>query len=108
MFSLALDDVRDRWGVIKGGVELLDLATKGWLRGYVAHAYGFQGLTDDIEEARRRFQGRAVIERASIEDILFLMEGRPSWSTSEKGTRKGQSAPGESRNRDRVVPEGRD
>lgn len=86
VFSSSLDRVRESWGVVRGDVEMLDAEARRWFRGYVAQAYGFQGLTDNIEEARRRFHGQAVVERASIEDILFLMEGRQSWSASEKGT----------------------
>jgi len=74
VFSSSIDDIRDCWGRVKGGLELLEGDKTDFFRGCRVHSFGFEALTDDAAEARRRFGGRAVVERASLEDILFLME----------------------------------
>ena len=76
VFSETQDLIRDRWGLVKGGLELLDEAVKIGFQGLRTNAHGFEALTDDIETARRRFAGLALVERASLEDILVLLGRR--------------------------------
>jgi hypothetical protein len=39
---------------------------------------GIEALVEDGETARRRFGERAVVERATLDDVLLLLEaGRP-------------------------------
>ena len=77
VFSETQDDLRETWGVVKGGLELLDDDVKAGFQGLRTNAHGFEALTDDVESARRRFEGQALVERASLEDILVLL-GRSS------------------------------
>jgi len=63
--------------VVRGGLELLDGPTKEAFPGLRVTPHGFEGLMADAE-ARRRFEGRALVERASLEDIVVLMEGGSS------------------------------
>ena len=37
-----------------------------------AHAFGFEALTGDAPALRRRLGEAAVVERASLDEILFL------------------------------------
>ena len=76
VFSRSQDDLRESWGVVKGGLDLLEREGREAFRGLRVHAHGFEGLTDDAEGARRRFEGRALVERASLEDILVLLGRR--------------------------------
>jgi len=78
VFTTSQDDLRETWGVVKGGLELLEEQGQALFQGLRRNAHGFEGLTRDLEGARRRFQGRALVERASLEDILVLMGRRKS------------------------------
>ena len=78
VFSLTQDSLRESWGVVKGGLELLDPELKREFQGLRTHSHGFEALTNDLDQARRRFGGRALVERATLEDILVLMGRRRS------------------------------
>ena len=78
VFSQSQDEVREHWAVIKGGLELLDDDVKASFQGLRVNAHGFEALTGDLEGARRRFEGQALVERASLEDILVLLGKRKS------------------------------
>ena len=76
VFSKTQDDLRDTWGVVKGGLELLDDDVKAGFQGLRTNAHGFEALTDDVEKARSFFHDQALVERASLEDILVLLGRR--------------------------------
>lgn len=86
MFSTTKDEVLERWGIVKGGPEMLDAGNRRFLKGVEASTVGFTGLTDDLEAARRRFSGAGVvIERASLEDIMvYLGKGCEATRTCER------------------------
>ena len=89
VFSATRDEVKDRWGLVKGGLELLDERHRSFLRGIETSAFSFTAITDDVEAARQRFSGRdVVIERASLEDVMFYL------SKARVGTDAGPSAEG--------------
>jgi ABC-2 type transport system ATP-binding protein len=73
VFSTSKDEVLENWGIVKAGKELLHEESRSFLKGYRKSEFGFEGLTDNRGEAVRRFGGDAVIERASLEDIMFLI-----------------------------------
>jgi len=60
--------------VVKGAPDLLKDERRAWFAGWEAGAHAFTGLTRDAEGIRRRLGGAPlVVERASLEDIMFLM-----------------------------------
>ncbi len=73
IFSSSRDEVFEKWVVVKGGLDLLADTGPGFFRGVQVTAYGFEGLCDDAGEAHRRFASRAVIEKPSLEDIMFFV-----------------------------------
>lgn len=73
VFSSPKDEVMDRWGVVKGGTEMLDSEARAFFEGVRVRAHGFEALTSRREEARRRFGDKVVIDRASLDDIMFLI-----------------------------------
>lgn len=73
VFSAAKDEVLEKWAVVKGGHELLNEDTPEFFKGIRKREFGFEALTSDAAEARRRFGRNAVIEKASLEDIMFYM-----------------------------------
>ena len=71
-FSTTREEVLERWGLVKGGLELLDRDTRGLFVGVVESEFGFVGLTRDVGEARTRLEGSTiVVERATLEDVVF-------------------------------------
>jgi ABC-2 type transport system ATP-binding protein len=73
VFSSPRDEVLDNWGVVRGGPELDEPGTRDLFRGIRKREFGIQALTDDAAGARRRLGRDAVIERASLEDIMFFL-----------------------------------
>jgi ABC-2 type transport system ATP-binding protein len=73
VFSSPKDDVMASWGVVKGGREILDAEARAFFEGVRIREHGFEALTSRVQEARRRFGDRVVIDRASLDDIMVLM-----------------------------------
>jgi ABC-2 type transport system ATP-binding protein len=71
VFSAIKDHILERWGLVKGGLELLDGLPREFFRGVRRGAHGFEALTDDVAAAGRRLGGAALIERPSLEDIIY-------------------------------------
>jgi ABC-2 type transport system ATP-binding protein len=76
VFSSAKDEILGHWGVVKGPNELLSEDNKGFFKGFREREFGFEALCSNLSEARRRFGQKAVIEKASLEDIMFYMTRR--------------------------------
>jgi ABC-2 type transport system ATP-binding protein len=73
VFSRPKDEVIGRWGVVRGGREILDAEARAFFEGVREREHGFEGLTSRVEAARQRFGDRVVIDRASLDDIMVLM-----------------------------------
>jgi ABC-2 type transport system ATP-binding protein len=76
VFSLPKDDIRDRWGLVKGPNDLLTAETRGLFKGLRQTSLGFEALADDLPAVCRAFDSRVAIDRATIEDIMLFIEGR--------------------------------
>jgi len=72
VLSTTKDEILENWGLVKGDTRLLDDSTRTLFEGLRTGEFGFEGLTSSIREARKRLSGRAVIEKASLDDILFF------------------------------------
>ncbi|MCD4829847.1 MAG: ABC transporter ATP-binding protein [Candidatus Cloacimonetes bacterium] len=73
VFSATREEVGERWCVVKGGRELLTAETTALFRGHRMSQFGFEALCDDTQAVRSRFGDDVVIERASLEDIMFYL-----------------------------------
>jgi len=73
VFCNTRDEVAERWRLVKGARELLTEDTAGLFRGHRLNQFGFEALCDDVAEMRRRFGDQVVMERASLEDIMFYL-----------------------------------
>ncbi len=67
------DDLKESWVLVKGGLELLDAGARYGFEGMKATPFGFEALARDGDTLRYRWEGRALLERASLEDIVVLM-----------------------------------
>ena len=73
MFSSTREEVFDRWFVVKGDPRMLDDSIRQALSGIDIGPHAFTGLTSDVAAIRRRLAGReAVVEAATLEDIMYL------------------------------------
>ncbi|KPK79783.1 MAG: sodium ABC transporter ATP-binding protein [Gemmatimonas sp. SM23_52] len=75
VFSAAKDEILKRWGLVKGGLELLERLPPGYFRGIRRGAHGFEALTDDAAAARRQLGDSALIEVATLDDIVLYTTG---------------------------------
>ena len=64
----------ENWALVKGGEELLGSALRPLFRGIRRGAHGVEALTPRAGEARRLLPPGCLVERASLEDIMVLMD----------------------------------
>lgn len=72
VFTRRCDDVRETYAVVRGSKDLLSDETRSLFEGVRPNDFGFEALTADTETARRIFGDQVVIERASLDEIMFL------------------------------------
>lgn len=70
VFSESKDSVQERYAVVKGGTELLDADIRKQFVSLRETSVGFQGLVYNRPQAEKLFGGYAVIEPATLEDIM--------------------------------------
>lgn len=72
-FSLDQDQLREKWVLVKGGLELLDGELRAAFAGLRTTPHGFEALAEDGPALRNRLDGEALFERATLDDIVVLM-----------------------------------
>lgn len=72
VFSSSKDEVLESWGLVKGGLDLLDALPADAFLGVRRGAHGFEAVTDDATAARARFGDAAIVERPTLDDIVLL------------------------------------
>jgi len=72
-FSERKDEILEKWAIIKGGAEILKPENQSLFRSIRRREFSVEALTDQAGEARRRLGGDAIIEKASLEDIMFYL-----------------------------------
>lgn len=72
VFDEMKDDVLDRYALIKGGSDLLDRDIRGWFIGLRETNHGFEGLVSDRAMAERHFKEMAIVEKPSLEEIIYF------------------------------------
>jgi len=79
LFSSTRDEIHSRWALVRGGGELLEPGLLPLLRGVARGAFGFRALTDRAGEVRARLRDTdAVVERASLDDLMSMLHRRDS------------------------------
>jgi ABC-2 type transport system ATP-binding protein len=73
VFSSPRDEILERWGVVKADEPALRGEIQTLLYGVRHGAHGCEALTNDIEAARSLLPAEAVIDKASLEDIVALL-----------------------------------
>ncbi|NUU76878.1 ABC transporter ATP-binding protein [Paenibacillus xylanilyticus] len=72
VFNETKDDVLERYTIVKGDMELLDSDTRDLFIGIRETAVGFEGLARNKEEAERLFGSFALLQRPSLEDLIYF------------------------------------
>jgi ABC-2 type transport system ATP-binding protein len=76
VFSLPQDELRDRWGIVKGDGTLLERLSGLNVRGARRVAGAVEALVADAAAARARCGPEVVIDRPSLDDVMvFLTRG---------------------------------
>lgn len=71
VFSKTKDKVLESYGIVKGGNDLLNSQTRKEFLGIRETNVGFEALTKDQDKIRRLFKDKVIIEKPSLEDIMF-------------------------------------
>jgi ABC-2 type transport system ATP-binding protein len=74
VFSLPKDEIQETWAVVKGGSELLNGRLRPQFRAIRETPHYVEALTSDLRSFRSELPPGAVIEKASIEDIMVFMD----------------------------------
>ncbi len=73
IFSTTRDELLDSYAIVKGGHELLKESCRPLFVGCHESSMGVTALTADRKQAERILHDQAVIERASLEDIMIFL-----------------------------------
>ena len=71
VFSKTKDKVLESYGIVKGGNDLLNSQTRKEFLGIRETNVGFEALTKNQNKIRRLFKDKVIIEKPSLEDIMF-------------------------------------
>ncbi|AMB94043.1 ABC transporter ATP-binding protein [Aerococcus sanguinicola] len=72
VFNASTLDLRDRYRLVKGPVELLeDPEIVALLEGIQTSPHGFKALSQDTQALKENYGQALMIERASLEDIMY-------------------------------------
>ncbi len=72
IFSRSKDEILENYGIIKGGNDLLNDENRKMFSGIRKSDYGFEALSENVAEIRRNFRDKVVIDKASLEDIMYF------------------------------------
>ena len=76
IFSAEQDIILESYGLVKGSNELLNDTLRRQFVGIRETSMGFEALTANIQKTRNMLKERAVVERATLEDImLYTVKG---------------------------------
>jgi ABC-2 type transport system ATP-binding protein len=73
VFSASRDEVLERWGVVRAASDALRPEDVPGARGHRRTEHSLEVLTSDRAAAGRALGGRAVCDKASLEDIMFFV-----------------------------------
>lgn len=75
VFNQSIHDVAQNYALVKGQLNLLDRDTEKAFVHVHRATTGFEALTDNIKAAKNIFGDTVIIERASLEDIMYYFKG---------------------------------
>ena len=75
VFNQSIHDIAENYALVKGGLDLLDRDTEKDFVHIHRAPTGFQALTANVNAVKSTFGNTVVIERASLEDIMYSFKG---------------------------------
>lgn len=78
VFNHSTHHIAENYALVRGGLELLDRDTEKVFLHIHRSSTGFEALTNQVKRVKNMFGDTVVIERASLEDIMYYMKGRKS------------------------------
>src|SRR5699024_7055791 len=75
LFNQSTEEIADEYAIVKGGSDLLDRDTEQFFISVKQSNSGFTALTNQQKEVERVFENTVLIERATLEDIMFNSKG---------------------------------
>lgn len=75
LFNESIKEVQERYALVKGNSNILNQTIENSLINLEHASNEFQALTDNAEEVRRTLGDQVVIEKATLEDIMFYAKG---------------------------------
>ncbi|MEN1936738.1 ABC transporter ATP-binding protein [Paenibacillus sp. 102] len=75
IFNQSIHEVEENYALVKGGTDLLDRDTEKAFMHIHRAPTGFEALTNNVAEVKQIFGNEVMIERASLEDIMYYSKG---------------------------------
>ncbi len=72
VFSNNKDNIQENYAIVKGEKSLLNEETKTYFKGLRISEFGFEALTDNANETKKKFANGIIVEKATLEDIMYF------------------------------------
>lgn len=76
VFTKPKDEIFENYKIVKGGLNVLNDGIRKELVGLKETNVGFEALTSNAPKIKKLFRDKVLIEKASLEDIMFYMVRR--------------------------------
>ena len=74
VFSKTTEEIRENWAVVKGEESVLSAESPDVLAGMRVGNYGAEAITKNVKQLGKRLRDSCVVERASLEDIMYFVK----------------------------------
>jgi ABC-2 type transport system ATP-binding protein len=71
--SLWKDEIQEKWRIVKSREDFITAENKHLFRGWRKSQYGFEALTSDMPSVRQIVSSDTMIEKPTLEDLMFFM-----------------------------------
>ncbi|MFP7493386.1 ABC transporter ATP-binding protein [Terribacillus saccharophilus] len=75
VFNSSIHDIMENYALVKGKTEFLDRDTEKAFLHVNRLSTGFEALTEDVHAVESTFGDNVMIERATLEDIMYHLKG---------------------------------
>ncbi len=82
VFSKTKDEILENYTIVRGGKELLNGRVRELFQGVRVSDIGFEALTNNTNFVRKELSDNVVIEKASLEDIMYFTNNKNNYVKS--------------------------